>query len=394
MPNTKFRPADRVINNPPYAFAAIGNEVRAIMVKGADVIRLDIGSPDMPPAPHIIETLVEQSQASNTHGYAGYAGIPTLRSAITDYYQRRFGVTLDPDKEVLPLIGSKEGLVNMHLAWLNPGDVALAPDPGYGAYNVGPQIVGSVVETLLLRPENNWLPDFSAISPEILEKAKMMWLNYPNNPTGAVADLAFFEEAVAFCRANDILLCHDNPYGEITFDGYQSVSPLQVSGAKEVVIEFNSFSKTYNMAGWRVGMAIGSATAVEALSKIKTQFDSGFALPIQRMAIAALTGDQGWLIERNQVYQRRRDLVIATLADLGIMVPVPLATLYVWFPVPAGYTDVDFHRKLLHEAHVSIAPGSIFGEGGRNWMRLSISTASTRLEEALARLREVMGETD
>jgi LL-diaminopimelate aminotransferase len=216
-----------------------------------------------------------------------------------------------------------------------------------------------------------------------------LWLNYPNNPTGAVADLSFFEKAIAFCRTHNILLCHDNPYSDLTFDGYRAVSPLQISGAKEAVIEFNSLSKTYNMAGWRVGMAVGNPMAIKALSTIKTQIDTGLAIPIQRMATTALTGDQSWLIERNRIYQERRDLAVTTLRDLGLQVSLPKATLYIWFPVPAGYTDIELHTRLLTQAHISIAPGSMYGQNGRNWMRLSISVPTVRLAEALDRLKEV-----
>lgn len=395
MSNIPFRPADRVLNTPPYAFATISKEVQQLIAGGADIIRLDIGNPDMPPAPHIIETLSEQSHAGDMHGYGGYYGIPQLRAAMAAYYQRQFSVILDPDKEIMPLIGSKEGIANIHLAWLNPGDVALVPDPGYLSYAVGPKLAGGIVQTFSLRPEKNWLPDFSDVSTlfeaAVLEKARMLWLNYPNNPTGAVANLAFFEEAIAFCRQHNILLCHDNPYSEVTFDGYRSISPLQISGGKEVVIEFNSLSKTYNMAGWRVGMAVGNEVAVQALASIKTQIDSGFALPVQRMAVTAMNEDQTWLLKRNQTYQKRRDLVMAALADLGIDIPVPKATFYVWFPVPAGYNDLDLQKKLLYEGHVSIAPGSIYGQQGRNWMRLSIGISTPRLEEGLARLKQVMG---
>jgi LL-diaminopimelate aminotransferase len=386
---TKFQPADRVLNNPPYAFATISKEVQRLQAEGADIIRLDIGSPDMPPAPHIIEMLHEKSAAGDTHSYAGYYGIPQLRAAMGAYYQDRFEVDLDVQHEIIPLIGSKEGIANMHLAWLNPGDLVLVPDPGYIAYMAGPELAGAHYEAFTLTPENNWLPDFSAIPVESAQRARLMWLNYPNNPTGAVADLAMFEEAVAFCRKYQILLCHDNPYSDVTFDGYRAASPLQVPGAKEVVIEFNSLSKTYNMAGWRMGMAVGNSTAVGALASVKTQIDSGHFLPIQHAAIAAIQGDQSWLASRNAIYQERRDLALETLQELGIEIPPPKATFYIWFPVPAGYTDLDFQRKLLHEAHISVAPGSIYGQAGRNWMRLSIGIATPRLKEAMGRMKEM-----
>jgi LL-diaminopimelate aminotransferase len=263
------------------------------------------------------------------------------------------------------------------------------PDPAYASYATMAKLIGAQSYAMPLTAENNWLPDLEAIPTAVAEKARILWLNYPNNPTGAVADLAFFEEAVDFCRRYNILLCHDNAYGDVTFDDFEAVSALQVPGAKEVVIELNSLSKTYNMAGWRVGMAVGNAVAVQALGSIKTQIDSGFAEPIQRMAITALTGSQAWIADRNMIYQHRRDKVIAALAEIDIVVPVPKATFYIWFPVPSGYTDLDFQRKLLHEAHLSVAPGAMYGDQGRNWMRVSIGVADDRLDEALDRLKKV-----
>ncbi len=380
-------PSNRVAKIPPYAFATLAKKVAEFSAAGADVIRLDIGNPDMPPAPFIVDALIENSRLSTTHGYGGYSGIPEFRNAIAAYYENRFGVSLDVKTELTPLIGSKEGLANMHLAWLDPGDIALVPDPGYIVYGMAPHLANGALETFSLTAANNWLPDFSAIPTELAQKARLMWLNYPNNPTGALADLAFFEEAITFCRKYDILLCHDNPYSDITFDDCKSVSPLQISGAKDVVIEFNSLSKTYNLAGWRLGMAVGNPTAIKALATIKTQVDSGSAIPVQKMAVAALTGDQSWLVERNQIYQQRRDIAVAALRELGLKVASPKATLYLWFPTPSGYSDVEFHQKILTEAKISIAPGSMYGKNGVNWMRLAISTPTARLQEALERLK-------
>lgn len=386
---TQLRPSHRIQNIPPYPFATLAQNVRRLIANGHDIIRLDIGNPDLPPAPHIVDTLVEKSRRDDMHGYGGYVGLPALREAMASYYQTRYGVTLNPTTEILPLIGSKEGLMNMHLAWLDPGDLALIPDPGYSAYEAGPQMVGAEGVSFRLHPEDGWLPRLSDIPADVAQRARLMWLNYPNNPTGGVADLAFFEQVIDFCRQNQILLCHDNAYGDVTFEGYRAVSPLQVSGAKDVVIEFNSLSKTYNVAGWRIGMAVGNETAVQALANVKTNIDSGLGLPIQHLAITALTSDQSWLAERNRIYQQRRDVVIRTLSKLGINVPPPKATLYIWFPVPTGYTDVSLHEKLLSEAHVSIAPGYIYGQQGRNWMRLSVSASDDRLAEAMARLQKV-----
>ena len=360
-----------------------------MLADGHDVIRLDIGNPDMPPAKFIVDTLVERARQDDMHGYGGYTGISAYRQAMAQYYQNRFGVSLDAVSEIIPLIGSKEGIANLHLAWLDAGDLALIPDPGYSAYEVAPRLADGSVYPMPLNPNDNWLPNFQAIPADVLQKAKLMWLNYPNNPTGAVVDLAFWEQAIAFCRQHNILLCHDNPYAEVTFDDYVAPSPLQIAGSKEVVLEFNSLSKTYNMAGWRVGMAVGNATAVKALASAKTNIDSGIALPIQHMAITAMTGDQTWLKERNKLYQDRRDLVITALHEIGIALTPPKASLYVWFPIPTGYTDVDLHQRLLEEAKVSIAPGSIYGKQGQGWMRLAISTPTDRLQEALARIKSL-----
>lgn len=382
-------PSKRVSSIPPYVFASLATKLNAMVAAGTDVIRLDMGNPDMPPAPHIVEALVASSRRDDTHGYGGYFGIPAFRQAIANYYERRFGVALDVKTELSPLIGSKEGLANLNLAWLDPGDIALVPNPGYLTYGMGPLLANAKVVYFDLKAENNWQPDFDSIPAEVARRARMLWLNYPNNPTGALGDEGLFRRAIDFCRRYNILLCHDNPYSDITFDGYRAPSILAIPGAKEVAIEFNSLSKSHNLAGWRLGMAVGNATAIKALATVKTQIDTGLAIPVQQMAIAALTGDQSWVTERNAEYQRRRDIVVAGLRALGLDAVPPKATLYIWFPVPHGFTDVTFHEKILADTGVSIAPGSIYGENGRGWMRLSISTPAARLEEAMARLKTV-----
>lgn len=380
-----LRPAKRAENLPELFFAALHQKIAALRAEGADVISLDAGSPDMPPPPELIDTLKHSADDPSKHSYGGYAGQPHLRQAIADYYGRRFGVELD-DSELLPLIGSKEGLVNMHLAWLDPGDVSLIPDPCYPSCYFAPLLAGASSERFDLQPERGWLPDFSTISADKARAARMLWLNYPNNPTGATATLDILAEAVDFCRRYEILLCHDAPYVDVTFDGYVAPSVLQIPGAKEVAIEFNSLSKTYNMAGWRVGMAVGSKVAVKALATVKTQIDSGIARPIQDMAAAALTGDQSWLAERNAVYQERRDLALAALRRMGFQPDTPKAGLYLWFRVPEGMTSLEFHAHLLKEAHISLTPGHIYGENGEGYIRLSLAVATERLKEALGRL--------
>jgi LL-diaminopimelate aminotransferase len=384
-----MKPAKRAQNLPPYFFATLNQKIAALQAEGADVIRVDAGSPDLPPARFLINTLKSSADDPTKHNYGGYTGQPHLRRAIAHYYHQRFGVELE-DAELIPLIGSKEGVVNLHLAWLDPGDLSLIPDPCYPSYYFAPLLAGGRTERFDLLPERGWLPDFSAISEERAQAARMLWLNYPHNPTGAIASLDFFAEAVDFCRRYDILLCHDAPYTDVTYDGYEAPSALQAPGAKEVAIEFHSLSKTYNMAGWRVGMAVGHRVAVKALATVKTQIDSGLAKPIQDMAAAALTGDQSWLAERNAIYQERRDLCLATLRKIGLEAEVPQAGLYVWFRIPAGYTSLDFHTRLLEQAHISLTPGHIFGQNGEGWIRISIVTKMERLKEALARLERLM----
>jgi len=385
-----MKPAQRAQNLPVYFFASLNQRLAALQATGADIIRLDAGSPDLPPADFLIDALKNSAAEPGKHNYGGYAGQPHLRRAIAHYYQQRFGVEL-ADGELIPLIGSKEGVVNLHLAWLDPGDLSLIPDPGYPSYYFAPMLAGGRTERFDLSAERGWLPDFSAIPEASARAACMLWLNYPHNPTGATATLDFFTEAVAFCRQYDILLCHDAPYTDVTFDGYTAPSVLQAPGAKEVAVEFNSLSKTYNMAGWRVGMAVGQGEAIKALATVKTQIDSGIAKPIQDMAALALTGDQGWLGERNAVYQARRDLVLAALRRCGLAADVPRGGLYVWFRVPGGYTSLEFHAALLEQAHVSVTPGHIFGPKGEGWLRLSFAVATERLQEALGRLEKTMG---
>jgi len=383
-----MKASNRLSNLPAYYFASLGQRIAALRAQGMDVIRLDIGSPDMPPPNFVIEELYRSAQDPSHHGYAGYYGLPALRQAIADYYQRRFGVTLDPDREVVPLIGSKEGIVNIALAFVDPGDVVLVPDPGYPTYTRGTILAGGDIFYFPLLEENDFLPDLEAIPPQVAERAKLLWLNYPNNPTGAVAPLEFFERAVHFARRYNLLVCHDAPYCDVTYDGYVAPSMLQIPEAKEVVLEFNSLSKSFNMAGWRVGMAVGNPVAVEALARTKTNIDSGIFRPIQDAAIAALSGDYSWLAERNAVYQERRDMIYDTLVDMGLEVRKPQASLYLWPKVPPGYTSEEFAGRLLEEKGVSITPGSAFGSHGEGYLRISVGMSTERIREALRRMRE------
>jgi LL-diaminopimelate aminotransferase len=386
-----MQPAQRVTNIPLYPFATLNATVQKLEAEGAQIIRLDMGNPDLPPPAFMLAALKAAIDDPTQHGYPGYFGTPALRRAIATYYHHRFGVTLDPETETVPLIGSKEGLANFHLAWLDPGDLCLTIDPSYPVHLTAARLANARCEVIPTTAAAGWKPDFDRIPQALAARARMIWLCYPNNPTGATADLEFFERAIAFCRRHEILLCHDLAYGDITFDGYNSPSALQIPGAKEVVIEFNSLSKTYNIPGWRVGMAVGNRVAVQALAKIKTQIDTGMPHPVQAMAVAALTGDQGWLAERNQIYQERRDILLEALRTMGIALEPPQASLYIWFPTPPGYSSTQAHERMLHEAHICVAPGSFYGPAGEGWLRMSVTGGTAEaLRQAMVRLRRLV----
>jgi LL-diaminopimelate aminotransferase len=379
--------AQRVVNVPAYVFAGLEKRLAELTAAGRDIIRLDIGSPDQPPSPQIIESLYQSAKSPTHHGYAGYSGILPLRRAIVDYYLRRFNVQLDVKTEVLPLIGSKEGIFNLAWAYVDPGDVVLVPDPGYPTYTGGTLLAGGEVCRVPLDAKRGWLPDLEAIPQPSLKRAKLLWLNYPNNPTTATASLEFFAQVVAFARQNDILLAHDNPYCDVCFDGYVAPSLLQVPGAKDVAVEFNSLSKSYNMGGWRVGMVVGNAEAIGALSRLKTNIDSGLFRAIQDAAVEALTGDQEWLSERNDVYAHRRDIVLKALPKVGMSADTPKGTIYVWAKIPSGCTSADFCNQLLERTGVSITPGPAFGQHGEGYVRISLGQKTERIAEAMERLR-------
>jgi LL-diaminopimelate aminotransferase len=381
--------AQRVANLPPYVFARVGRRIRELTAEGKDVIRLDIGSPDLPPPDFIVDALHRSAKDGSKHGYGGYYGTPQLRRAIATYYQQRFGVDLDPDTQVAPLIGSKEGIVNAAFAFVNPGSVVLVPDPGYPTYTLGTLLAGGQPYRVRLLAENGFLPDLEAIPEEVARAARILWLNYPNNPTGAVAPFEFLERAVAFGKRHNMLIAHDNPYCDVTFEGYVAPSILQVPGAMDVALEFNSLSKAYNMAGWRVGMAVGNTAAVGTLAKTKTNVDSGIFLAIQDAATVALTGDQEWLRDRNEIYRERRDLILAGLHEVGMRARKPQASLYVWAETPAGYTSEEFATRLLEEAGVSITAGTVFGQDGEGYLRISMGMSTDRVREAMERLKQV-----
>jgi LL-diaminopimelate aminotransferase len=380
------RLSQRVESLPPYLFVEISRKISERKAKGEDVVSFGIGDPDIPTPAHIIERLCKEAHVPANQRYPESEGLPELRKTIASWYQKRFGVSLDPDKEVAPLIGSKEGIAHIALCLLNPGDIALITDPGYPVYAIGTKLAGGIPYYLPISPRNNFLPDLDNIPAEILAKTKVLWLNYPNNPTGAVADLKFFNKAVEFAKKYDICICHDGPYSEVAFDGYVPVSFLQAEGAKDVGIEFHSLSKTYNMTGWRIGMAVGNAAAINALKTLKSNLDSGIPQAIQYAAIEALTGPQNCIKEHNDVYQRRRDLIVDTLNKMGLEAKPPKASLYIWAKVPHGFTSVEFTNDLLDKTGVVVTPGTGYGSNGEGYVRLSLTIADALLLKGLSRM--------
>jgi LL-diaminopimelate aminotransferase len=381
--------ADRIRTLPPYLFADLDKKVAAKQAAGTDVISLGIGDPDLPTPRHVVEALREAVEDPTTHQYPSYYGLPAFRLAIARFYARRFGVELDPDAEVLPLIGSKEGVAHLAFAFIDPGDEALIPDPGYPVYATSVQLAGGQPVPMPLDASNGFQPDFDELSPS--PRTKVMWLGYPSNPTAAVAELPFFERAVAFAREHDLLLSHDAAYSEITFDGFVAPSVLQVQGAKDVAIEFGSLSKTYNMTGWRIGFVVGNHQAIQGLATLKTNLDSGIFNAIQRAGVAALDGPLDHVEQMRAVYQKRRDLVVAAFQDIGIKLEPPLGSVYVWVPTPDGRTAVDFADQLLEDAGVVVSPGTGYGPHGEGFVRISLTVSDARLEEAMSRIRAQVG---
>ena len=383
----KIRAAKPVEAIKPYYFASLNDTIAELKAQGKDIIRLDMGSPDLPPAQFIIDRLIESARNPKKHGYSPLGGSPEFLKAVSQYYQTRFGVAINPKTEALALIGSKEGVFNIHHTLLDPGDLVLMPDPYYPVYIAGAELASAKVYYMPLLKENGFLPDFDAIPTEIARQAKLMWLNYPNNPTGAVADLDFFRRAVDFATRNEIVIAHDAPYMDVTFDGYQAHSLLEVPGAKEVAVEFNSLSKTYNMAGWRIGMAVGNSEVIRLLATYKSQMDSSIFAPIMDAGALALTGDQTWLAERNQIYQERRDVVYAGLIEAGFEVEKPKGALYLWVRLPAKYHDaMQFCADVLQDTGVSLTPGEIYGPHGKEYFRISIITPTDQIRIAMQRL--------
>ena len=370
----------------PYPFVEISRIIAEKRAAGADVVTFGIGDPDIPTPQPVIDRLLQASEHPPNHRYPETDGLPEMRRAMAHWYENRFGVTLDPDTEVLPLIGAKEGIGHVAFCFLDPGDLALIPDPAYPVYEVGTMFAGAESQVMPLRESNGWLPELDAIPADAARAAKLMWLNYPNNPTSAVASLEDFASAIAYCKQHDIALMHDAAYSEIGYDGYRANSFLQVDGARDIGLEFHSLSKTYNMTGWRIGMAVGNADMIKALFQIKANLDSGIPQAIQEMAMEALTGPQDSIQDNITTYQGRRDRVIQALNRMGLEVEVPRSSLYIWPRVPAGFTSAEFAARLLEEIDIVVTPGSSYGQYGEGYIRLSLTTPDEQVEKGCQRL--------
>ncbi len=379
--------AERMGQLPPYLFARIDEMKAAKIRSGVDVIDLGVGDPDLPTPGHVVEALCEAAHEPRNHHYPSYAGMETFRTAVADWYRSRFSVSLDPGKEVLALMGSKDGIAHIPEAFVNPGDYVLAPSPGYPVYRTSTLFAEGNVYEMPLLAKNQFLPDLSAIPEKVAKAARLMFLNYPNNPTSAVTLPGFFEEAVDFALDHEILIVHDNAYSEIAFDGYQAPSFLSTKGAMETAIEMHSLSKTYNMTGWRIGMACGNPDIITGLGRVKTNVDSGVFDAVQEAAIAALTGPQDCIRDACRTYQERRDTLVKGLGALGFEVQAPKATFYVWMEVD---DCMQFATRLLDEAGIVVTPGVGFGSGGDGYVRFALTRSTGRIQEAVDRMRELL----
>ena len=377
-------PSHALRDVPEYPFARWGEQCKRVESRGLDVIRLDIGNPDLPPPSSVVDALCEAVRLPKAHRYPGYRGTEAFREAVCHYYQRRFAVSLEADTQVTTLLGSKEGIVHLQRAHLDPGDLVLVPDPGYTPYDAGARMAGAAVARFPLTRDG--LPDFAAIPACVARRAKVLWLNYPNNPTAAVAGRRELEQAVAFSLKHNLLLCHDAPYVDVCFGNCRPLSILQVPGALDVAVEFNSLSKTYNMPGWRIGYAVGNREALWLLRQVKSNIDSGMFLPLQSAAIAALSINERWIDERNTVYKERLDLLAASFTHAGVAATAPLATHYLWIPTPNAQPAEAFATRLLDETGVATAPGTFFGPGGEGFIRVSATAPAEQIQEAAKRL--------
>lgn len=379
--------ADRINSLPPYLFATIDKAKAEAIKKGVDVINLSIGDPDLPTPKHIVEAMKKSVENPARHRYPSYEGMLSFRTAAAKWYKKTMNVELNPEDEVLTLIGSKEGIAHVPLAFLNPSDISLVPDPAYPVYNIGSILADGKPYKMPLLAENDFLPDLEAIPSNIARKAKLMFLNYPNNPTSAIASLKFFKEVVDFANENDIIVIHDNAYSEMTYDGYKAPSFLSVSGAKEVGIEVHSLSKTYNMTGWRLGFAVGNRDVLSGLGKVKTNVDSGAFEAVQEAGIAALSSSQDCVRDMNKVYKERRDVLVTGLKKLGLEVKPPKATFYVWARVKGSSSD--FAKMLLGKAGIVATPGVGFGEYGEGYVRFALTQPVDKINEAVGRMHKL-----
>ena len=384
-----IKKAKRINDLPPYLFAEIDRKKRAALARGVDLIDLGIGDPDIPTPPQVVETLVESASKPTNHRYPNSAGLIEFREAVANWYQKRFDVQLDANREVVSLIGSKEGIGNMAVAFVDPGDVVLVASPCYPVYHIGTGFSGGKNYFLPLRKENHFLPDLDAIPTEVANQAKLLWVNYPNNPTAAVANKEFFTRVVDFANRYNVIVCHDGAYTEMGYDGYRPMSFLEVEGAKKVGIEFHSLSKTFNMTGWRIGMAVGNSNLVEGLAQAKSNLDSGIFQAVQEAGIAALKlGDE--IVEPSRkIYQERRDILVDGLRAVGLECEKPRATFYVWVSTPKGLSSAEFTAKLLEEAGVVTTPGNGFGEAGEGYVRFTVCVDKSKLKEVAERIRQV-----
>lgn len=378
--------AKRVQQLPPYLFVGISRIIAAKKAQGIDVVDFGIGDPDIPTPDPVLDALKSASDTPANHRYPESEGLPEFRQAVADWYERRFGIGLDPATEAINLIGAKEGIGHAALCFIDPGDVALVPDPAYPVYSIGTMFAGGESHYVPLREKNDWLVDFADIPSDAAKKAKVIWLNYPNNPTGAVAPLEFYREAVEFARQFDLYLLHDACYTEVTYDDYVAPSILQVDGARELSMEFHSLSKTANMTGWRVGMAVGNSDMVNALMRVKSNIDSGLSQAIQEMGIAALELPAEWVAANNEIYRQRRNKLVSGLQSIGLNPNMPRAGLYIWSPTPAGYTSAAFAELLLNELDMVVTPGTGYGPSGEGFIRLSLTTPDEKVDEGLRRL--------
>lgn len=378
--------AKRVQQLPPYLFVNISRAIAAKKAQGIDVVSFGIGDPDIPTPDNVLDALDRGARKSANHRYPESEGLPEFRKAVAQFYKRRFNVNIDHATQAINLIGAKEGIAHAAMCFIDPGDISISPDPAYPVYEIGTMFAGGKTHFTPLKEENRYLVNFNDIPTDIAKKAKTIWLNYPNNPTGAVADLAYFQEAVNYAKEFDIYLLHDACYTEVTFDAYIAPSILQAEGAMDIAIEFHSLSKTANMTGWRVGAAVGNSEMIDALMRVKSNIDSGLSQAIQEMGIEALNLPDQWLKANNEIYRNRRDRVVAALNEIGLSAATPKATLYIWTRVPEGYTSGEFAEKMLQERDVVVTPGAAYGKAGEGYIRLSLTIPDDQIDEGIRRI--------